>query len=68
MPICGDGLRVAGEKCDAGSNYGCESDCSKPLPCDVCSGGTPIGPDTCTDQCILPMSLPYRIGWKCFGT
>ena len=46
------------EGCDAGVSPGCKPDCSGPLPCDICTGGSPISADTCTDQCVTPLGLP----------
>jgi len=44
IPICGDGIRVAGENCDdggmLGDRKGCSDNCMSFEPGYTCSGGT----------------------------
>jgi len=61
VPICGDGLKVGADTCDAGSNPGCLSNCSgeetgyqcneaTPDVCNpICGDGRVISPETCDD-------------------
>lgn len=51
IPVCGDGLRVAGETCDDGNTSGsdgCSADCLTIETNYVCSGGSTSSIDTCT--------------------
>ena len=54
LPICGDGLNVAGEICDDGDVSGvdkCKTDCSNPVTGWTCSGGSILTPKTCVPTC-----------------
>lgn len=46
-PICGDGMVVGDEKCDAGELIGCSYDCMKAIDGYLCSGGSEITPTIC---------------------
>lgn len=46
--ICGDGLVVGNEVCNAGAEIGCFSDCSKDLDGYICTGGSETSPSICS--------------------
>jgi len=51
VPICGDGLVVAGEVCDDGNNsdgLGCLADCSGSIDGFACTGGDLTTATICT--------------------